>query len=358
MRGCLLVLGLLLLPAGSPAQGWTVGVGAGRADHGAVSADVGTHSAMLDLRHAGPHWLYLSLGAPLDPESLPWGAAGVGARLLSGDGPVALGVELGGHAYGYRDPVAAATGGGLTLEALPLLSIGGGPARLEVHSGLLYHAGSYSGEVSTRAVHESGARLTLGGGAFAVSGEGRYVRAEEGSYPYAGAGAELSHGTAQVWGFAGRWLSDAISTPAWGVGVSLGLGERTSLSAGFRQEAEDPLYWNEPRRSWSVGLSRSLGRRAEPASAPVVPPVVSGAVTLRIPVSESAAEPSLAGDFTGWNPVPMQRSGEFWTLTLPIPSGIHRYAFRDAAGNWFVPESVPNRVDDGMGGTSAVLVVP
>jgi hypothetical protein len=37
--------------------------------------------------------------------------------------------------------------------------------------------------------------------------------------------------------------------------------------------------------------------------------------------------------------------------------GVYHYAFVAEDGTWFVPESVPGRQDDGMGGHVAVLVV-
>ncbi len=54
----------------------------------------------------------------------------------------------------------------------------------------------------------------------------------------------------------------------------------------------------------------------------------------------------------------MAREGRFWTVTLPVRAGVHRYAFRAADGDWFVPASVPGRTDDGFGGVSAIVVVP
>ena len=67
--------------------------------------------------------------------------------------------------------------------------------------------------------------------------------------------------------------------------------------------------------------------------------------------------PSIAGDFTGWKPVPMQRDGSRWTFTVKLEPGTYHYAFVGEDGTWFVPESVPGRQDDGMGGHVAVLVV-
>jgi hypothetical protein len=45
-------------------------------------------------------------------------------------------------------------------------------------------------------------------------------------------------------------------------------------------------------------------------------------------------------------------------LELPLASGVYRFAFVAADGEWFVPEGYPGRMDDDMGGYVAVLVVP
>jgi hypothetical protein len=55
--------------------------------------------------------------------------------------------------------------------------------------------------------------------------------------------------------------------------------------------------------------------------------------------------------------VPMQRDGSRWTYAAQLAPGVYHYAFVAEDGTWFVPESVPGRQDDGMGGHVAVLVV-
>ena len=71
-----------------------------------------------------------------------------------------------------------------------------------------------------------------------------------------------------------------------------------------------------------------------------------------------SSQPFIAGDFTDWKPVPMERHDNEWRFPVALPPGAYRFAFRDRNGEWFVPASVPNRLDDGMGGWVAVLVVP
>lgn len=358
----LLALGLLCGAGGARAQAWTLDASAGQTVHEALPGSTSSLGASLGLRLDGPRWLYLTGGLPFDSSGLPWGAVGAGGRLASAGTSVALGIDAGAHAYGYRDPVTEAGGGGATLEAMPLLAAAGGPARLELRSGVVHHARTFSGETAWRTVHQSDARVSFGSAGLLVVGEGRYVRAAEGGYPYAGAAVEAALERGVLWGYAGKWLADGIETPAWGAGARLHVAGPLEVYAAFQQETNDPLYFNAPRRSWSVGVSRRLGRIPSAASAPVpaplAPEVRAGRVTFRVPADASDDPPALGGDFTRWEPVPMAREGGFWTVTLPVGSGVHRYAFRRAGGEWFVPESAPGRTDDGFGGVSATLVVP
>jgi hypothetical protein len=53
----------------------------------------------------------------------------------------------------------------------------------------------------------------------------------------------------------------------------------------------------------------------------------------------------------------MTNTAGSWTYTVAVAPGVYNYAFVNEDGEWFVPESVPGRKDDGMGGHVAVLVV-
>jgi len=84
-----------------------------------------------------------------------------------------------------------------------------------------------------------------------------------------------------------------------------------------------------------------------------------GRVVLHLAARDAGAPPpSIAGDFTNWMPVRMERHGDEWRFSVHVSRGVYRFAFRGADGQWFVPASFPNRTDDGMGGWAAVLVVP
>ena len=103
---------------------------------------------------------------------------------------------------------------------------------------------------------------------------------------------------------------------------------------------------------WSGG-----GQSAAPAT--VADVRNNGQVVLRLAVREAGAPPpSIAGDFTNWKPIRMERHKDEWRFSVHLSRGVYRFAFRNADGEWFVPASFPNRTDDQMGGWVAVLVVP
>ena len=54
----------------------------------------------------------------------------------------------------------------------------------------------------------------------------------------------------------------------------------------------------------------------------------------------------------------MARYEHEWRYLANLVSGVYYFAFRNAQGEWFVPNGFPNRTNDGMGGRVAVLVVP
>lgn len=362
-----LLLLVLLAPTALPAQGWTVDLSAGHAVERAAS-ELDSDNLMLGLRRAGALWAYLQGGVPVSGASPAWGALGGGTRLGEG-----VGADLAVHGFGYGAWEESPAGGGATLEALPLLSRRGGGIGAEVRSGVVLYARSSSMETVRRAAWQSDAHLSAEPDAgVTLSLEGRVLRVAEGGFPYVGAAAEIARERGSVWAFAGRWLADSLpvlhgeprtgAVGRAGAGASLRLPSAMELAVSWQSEGGDPVYGSLPRRSWSVRLSRALGggsvTRVAGGALPLPPVVTGGEVEIRIRAREAGGAPSLLGDFSEWEPVAMVREGEFWVARLRVPPGTYHYGFRTAGGEWFLPESHPMRVDDGLGGVSAVLVVP
>lgn len=371
MRTLSLILALALgafAPCRAAAQGWTLDVYGGRVAYDLATSTSGENGAVLGVRYrdADTGWLYVSSGVPFGSDDSTWGAAGLGTRLSGDTGPVELGVDLGARGYLYRDPVLASVGSGGLLGVRPLLGIGDRRASLQVRSGWVQYGSSFSGTSLSRGVHDSDLTLRLSLGSRArVSGTVRHVRADEDAYSFGGGRLAVGAGRFTGWTSVGAWTSEALPTVEWGVGASVRLDEggRATLGVSMRQEASDPVYWNAPRQRWTVGVSYGLGGRSHSraesrrALATVAPEITAGRVTIRIPVDGSRAAPSIAGDFTGWMPVPMDRVGKHWKATFEVEPGVYQYAFRSPSGEWYVPESIPSRRPDGMGGHVALLVV-
>lgn len=343
------------------AQGWSIDVSAGRTVYDPLAATLGTNSLIGTVQHEGRRstWVYGSAAAPAGEGGTFWTAAGAGGRLMRtpGDGPVTVGANLGGHGFWFRDRVVSLSGTGGTLEALPFVHAAFGDAFVEGSGGWRGHTLAFAGVRENRGVFETGLR---GGvsymGGLHVEGNARWVHAAEGTYPVAAATVAWGAPRGGVWVRAGKWLAADVTDHLWGVGGALNLGTGTSVWAAIRREGPDPLYWNLPRRSWSVGLTRRLGRRPSPVLP--LPQAQNGVITVRLPARDAPAGPiSIAGDFNNWQPAPMVREGDAWVARLSLAPGVYHYAFRTAEGEWFVPPSTAGRRDDGMGGHQAVLVV-
>lgn len=356
----------LFLPATSAAQGWSASVAAGRAVDDPVSARLGSSVASLGVDYAdsAARWLYLRAGTPLGSRGPGWGAAGAGTWLGIERGPLTLGASLAGHLFGWSSADSVESGGGATGEVMPAVTYARGILRAELASGFVGTTSLSDSSGPSRGLSESSARLIASvAPGVELSGEGRYLHAADGDWRYAGAAVEAERGRWGAWGYAGSWLgSFPAPRAAYGIGASARHG-RTKLEASVRQEPMDPLYLSTPRRTWSVQLSRGFGRvPAAPVRSPQPPPLVlpsvaNGVAVFRLPRSEHPQPPSLVGDFSGWRPVAMTAEGDWWTASVTLPTGVHHYAFRTATGAIVVPPGAPT-VDDGFGGTSAVLVVP
>ncbi len=351
-----LALALLQAPAFSApgwSQGVTVEVAAGQATYEPLGSAIRSGDVSLGISsERGPFWGYLSAGTGVSDARSLWGAGGISGLIVS-SGALEPGVALAAQAYSYSD--TATTGSGATLSALPGIGAALGPLAARLQSGLVQHTDWYGDTTVTRRGHDTQVLFSAMRGTIAGSVQGRLLRISGGDYPYAGVTVEASHNSAVLWAEAGQWMADGFSTPRLGIGASVRLPNGVQLGGGWEQEPVDPLYFNPPQRGWSVRISRTFG--GGNALAAWTEHAADGRTTIRIPQSHSAAAPSILGDFTAWQPVPMRPEGSFWSITLDIPPGTYYYGFNDGNGDWFIPPAFPQQVDDGMGGKTALLVV-
>ena len=74
-----------------------------------------------------------------------------------------------------------------------------------------------------------------------------------------------------------------------------------------------------------------------------------------------ATRVALVGDFNGWDAdaTPLRRAatGDVWTVDLPLPRGLHAYAFIVDGADWSVDPSAPLAPETTFGRRNALLVV-
>jgi hypothetical protein len=76
-------------------------------------------------------------------------------------------------------------------------------------------------------------------------------------------------------------------------------------------------------------------------------------VIYRPDVSQAA----IAGDFTAWKAVPLQRNGSsgYWEISFSLPQGEHRYVFVLGGGERVPDPTVMTREQDDFGGENTVI---
>ena len=71
----------------------------------------------------------------------------------------------------------------------------------------------------------------------------------------------------------------------------------------------------------------------------------------------TARQIQLVGSFTQWVPVPMQPAGVsgYWSLTVDLPAGEHRYSFVAGDGRQMPDPTVASREKDDFGGENTII---
>jgi hypothetical protein len=369
MAVMLMGLGGLLSIDARPAagQGWAVDLQSGRSVWESVPLGSNGIQAGVGLRHSAPRRIFQAgLTAPLQSGNMGWGVASLTQRASVRTGRLEWGVDAAGLLHAQRDPGLDRLGWGVRGDFLPFVGSSLGPTVVEARSGISRYRGALSGETWARSFQQTDLRLSLPlDRAAAVGGEVRQLRNRDETHTWVGGSISVAHGRGAAWGSAGRWIEGVTTGQiqgSWGLGVSLALTASTTLWASARSDAFDPFYLSAPRSSWGIGVSRRLGAaRSVPAGPGIYPrgtdSKTSGTL-VRIPLGSARTPPAVAGDFSGWVPVPMHRNGLWWEAELSLSPGLHHLAFQRADGSWFVPEELPNRRSDGMGGWVAVVVIP
>ncbi len=349
-------LALLALGTDAASAQWALAASIGESREVQLPADAGLHSA---LSLFGTLWdgdmsVRLYGGVPFAPqEDESWLAAGATADRRWGGGRIGPTLRIDTETFGYRDPVLGTFGGGGIAEGLVGLSTGSGGVSLRLEAGA---RGAWLTTTTATSTAVPMAAATIEGSRGPLTAElvADAQRVEGLLLPRAGARAVLRQDRWMIWAGMSRWFGDAFHESSWQAGAQLQWG-RYGLFTQAGRTAPDPLFWNPGRRTWAVGVSRSLGARRAPTG--VVPATKPGGVVLEVPVALAPSGLAVAGEFSDWRPLPLRRVGGSWQLALDLKPGVYRYAYVREDGSWFVPEDAPGRQPDGMGGHVALLIV-
>ena len=83
----------------------------------------------------------------------------------------------------------------------------------------------------------------------------------------------------------------------------------------------------------------------------------SGALMLVRVIADDSSRVEVAGTFSNWAPVQLNRVGDAWEAEIALPPGRHRVAVRINGGPWQAPRGTA-RVRDEYGGEAGLVVVP
>ena len=380
---CAALVAALTLLAAPPAwsQEWRGSARFGRVTYeGAPAGASANSSAVLGLARTGPRdWVGASAAVPLGEDPF-WAVVG-GWKRLAGRGTAGLLLDATGHGFIQRASATSGAGPNPTPGPFPLPSpptvplepdLSGEGAggelmagafaesralRVEARGGVAAQRSRLGDVVQGRALPTGDARLSVPLAPVTLGAEGRTWLDEGVTHTYLGGTMSWARGPVQLWGSLGNWVSGGLNRVAWSAGAGAAVAPGVELQLGGRGNAFDPLYLSATETSLWAGLSLRLGG-ARAVRAPVPVRTRDGRAVIAIPARSAKGTPSIAGDFTGWKPQPMLREGSRWTYAARLEPGVYRYAFVAEDGTWFVPDSVPGRQDDGMGGQVAVLVVP
>ena len=116
------------------------------------------------------------------------------------------------------------------------------------------------------------------------------------------------------------------------------------------------------RVAWQPHVPLRFARKASTGGVRVVI-TRSAAGTARIDVSGGVpafveGRVELMADFTGWEPIVLERAGDGWFTERAVSPGLHRLAIRVDGGAWIAPSNVPTLHDDDLGGTVGLITVP
>jgi hypothetical protein len=85
-------------------------------------------------------------------------------------------------------------------------------------------------------------------------------------------------------------------------------------------------------------------------------PLGGGILEVRVFANE-ALEIIIAGDFSDWRPIRMEREAGVWVARVRLTTGKYRVAVQVDGGDWRAPRNLA-RVRDDFGGEAGLVVIP
>jgi hypothetical protein len=163
-----------------------------------------------------------------------------------------------------------------------------------------------------------------------------------------------------------RFSRSTAETTIWGLSASRSISPSLALVAAAGRAGSDPVTSVPGAKYFALGLRLKVGSpvmtplpaaAARNTTAPFqIGPAVAAGREIVIQAAD-ARSVELAGDFTDWKPVALQRWGEGgWRALLPISPGLHRLAIRIDGGTWQAPAGT-RPIASEFGGEVAEVVV-
>ena len=149
-----------------------------------------------------------------------------------------------------------------------------------------------------------------------------------------------------------------------GGGVMIGrqFKDRLYVTAQVEQQLPDLIFTTLSTFAVSVTGSWQLSTTDAAAHA-VTRPIITvrsrsrtgTRVTFAL-ADNKAKSVALVGSFSDWQPTPMRRAENGWSIDLELKAGSHQFAFL-VDGEWVVPKGAPGIIDDGFGRQNATVVI-
>lgn len=140
--------------------------------------------------------------------------------------------------------------------------------------------------------------------------------------------------------------------------------DRVALTASAGRQLADPVRGLPQAELVTASVRVSLGSKPLPvmqrsaiASATVESrPAGGGELVIRVFAADTMMI-EVAGDFSQWHAVPLERVGGLWVARVRLPPGKYRVAVRANLGPWRAPRNLA-RVRDDYGGEAGLVVIP